>query len=314
MSVMLDKIAGLKKAVSSVFVGKEETAHKLLLGFFSGLHVLIEDIPGVGKTTLAKALAAALGCDFGRVQFTPDLLPGDILGMTVFNTEKREFVFKPGAIMHQFLLADEINRASPRTQSSLLQAMQEGAITVDDRTLTLPEPFFVVATQNPSDFTGTFPLPEAQLDRFGLSFSIGYPQKEEEALILSRFLGKNPLDDVKPVLTAEEAMEIRKMTRTVHYNARMNDYLLEIVQHTRNNPKIKLGASPRASQHLLFASQSQAFLCGRDYLVPDDVIFAAELVLPHRILLSSEAKIENLGPRKVISQILLSLPRPAGIE
>ncbi|MBN1411038.1 MAG: MoxR family ATPase [Spirochaetales bacterium] len=314
MNETITKINELKKNVAGVFVGRDETIQKLALGFFSGLHVLIEDIPGVGKTTLAKALAVSAGCDFGRIQFTPDLLPGDILGMTVFSVEKREFIFKPGAVMHQFVLADEINRASPRTQSSLLQAMQEGSITIDDRTFELPTPFFVIGTQNPSDFTGTFPLPEAQLDRFGISFSIGYPLKKEESLILSRFKESNPLEHIDPVITPGDVNEIRKQIRTVHYNEAMDNYMLEIIQQTRANPKIKLGASPRASQHLLLTSQTQAFFSGRDYIIPDDVILAAELVLPHRILLSSEAKIGGLSARKIISEILHQVPRPSGIE
>ncbi len=303
----------LKSRIHTVFVGKERAVHNLLIGFLSGLHVLIEDIPGLGKTTLAMTLARASGLDFGRIQFTPDILPGDILGMTVWSAEKREFVFKEGAIMHQFVLADEINRASARTQSSLLEAMQERTVTVDGRTVSLPEPFFVVATQNPSSFTGTFLLPESQTDRFGVSLSIGYPASGEEVTILKRFKTDNPIDDVVPVVSGEEVMRMRVAARLVRTDSRIDQLLVAIAENTRKSPKIRLGMSPRATQHLMLASQTQALFEGRDYVIPEDVLAVVHGVLAHRLVLSAEAKVGNQNVHNVIDEVVRKTPLPTGI-
>ena len=310
---LIVKINKLKEQINTVFVGKPNVVHNLIIGFFSGLHVLIEDIPGVGKTTLAKVLSRSTGLDFGRIQFTPDLLPGDILGMTVWSVEKKEFIFKKGAIMHQFILADEINRASARTQSSMLEAMQEGSATIDDKTYYLPQPFFVIATQNPSDFAGTFKLPEAQVDRFGVSFSIGYPFEDEELIILERFKEKDPLDSIKPVISPEEIILIRDNIRLVHSNDIVNKYLVNLANLTRKNSKIRMGISPRATQHLLRASQCEAFMSGRDFIIPEDVIKSAVIVLAHRIILSGEAKMENQTPEDIISYLISQLSIPTGM-
>ena len=314
-SLDVDKIVDdIKKQIQTVFVGKEQAIHHLLLGFLSGMHVLIEDIPGLGKTTLAMTLARASGLDFGRIQFTPDILPGDILGMTVWSMEKREFVFKEGAIMHQFILADEINRASARTQSSLLEAMQEHTVTVDGRTITLPEPFFVVATQNPSSFAGTFLLPESQTDRFGISLTIGYPAAGEEVAILKRFKVDNPIAEVRAVTTGETIEQIRNSVRLIRTDKKIDEYLVAIADNTRKSTKIRLGMSPRATQHLLLASQTQALISGREFVVPEDVIGCVHAVLAHRIVLAAEARVGNQNVYNVIDEIIKKTPVPTGIS
>ena len=300
--------------IHTVFVGKTKSVHNLLIGFLSGMHVLIEDIPGLGKTTLAMTLARASGLDFGRIQFTPDILPGDILGMTVWSIDKHDFVFKEGAIMHQFVLADEINRASARTQSSLLEAMQERTITVDGRSIALPEPFFVVATQNPSSFAGTFLLPESQTDRFGVSLSIGYPAAGEEVTILERFKIDNPFDLVETVTSGEEILSIRRRVREVRTNRKINDFLVAIAEESRKSPKIRLGMSPRATQHLLLASQTNALIEGRDFVIPEDVLTTVDAVLAHRLVLSAEAKVGNHSVHTVIDEVVRKVPVPTGVS
>ena len=302
------------KNITSVFVGKEYQIQTLLIGFISGLHVLIEDIPGVGKTTLARCLAQSVGLDFGRIQFTPDLLPGDIVGMTVWSSEKHEFIFKEGAIMHQFILADELNRASPRTLSSLLVAMQEECVTVVGVTYKLKDPFFVVATQNPVTFVGSFLLPEAQVDRFGISFNIGYLDEDHEVLMLSRFQEKNPLVDLKPVATPQEIIQIRNMVRRIRVKDEIKHFIVKISADSRKHKNIKLGLSPRASQHLLLAAQAQAFLKKRNYVIPEDVLKMAQPVLAHRLVLSAEAKIENKTPDMIIARIKQNVEIPSGIS
>ncbi len=302
----------LIKEISKVFVGTENSIKKLLLGYLSGLHVLIEDIPGVGKTTLARTLAKVVNLDFGRIQFTPDLLPGDVLGMTIWSIEKKDFIFKKGAIMHQFVLADEINRASAQTQSALLEAMQEGSVTVDGTTYYLPEPFFVIATQNPISFVGTFQLPEAQIDRFGISFSLGYPGADDEFKILERFQESNPLEELKPVASPEDIIGLRQLVRKVQANANIKEYLVKIADSTRKSTKIKLGMSPRATQHILLVSQANALIAGRDFIIPEDITANALDVLAHRIILSAEARMENLSSRNVVNEIIKNLNMPSG--
>ncbi|MBN1411426.1 MAG: AAA family ATPase [Spirochaetales bacterium] len=299
--------------ISKVFVGKEFQVRTLLIGFISGLHVLIEDIPGVGKTTLARCLSRSVNLDFGRIQFTPDLLPGDIVGMTVWSNDKREFIFKEGAIMHQFILADELNRASPRTQSSLLEAMQEGNVTVDGKTYALLDPFFVIATQNPVSFVGSFLLPEAQVDRFGVSFSIGYLDEEHEVLMLDRFAAKNPLFELEPVAQPKDIIEIRQIVRQIHVEDSIKHYIVQLASASRQDRSIKLGLSPRSCQHLLLAAQAEALLKKRNYVIPEDVMKVAQPVLAHRLVLSAEAKIENKTPDQIITKIKQSVPIPSGV-
>lgn len=312
-SLDAQKILQIKEEIKKVFIGKETTINTLLIGFFGGLSVLIEDIPGVGKTTLAKSLAAATGMDFGRIQFTPDLLPGDIIGMTVWSQEKRDFIFKPGAVMHQFILADEINRAAARTQSALLETMQESAVTVDGNTYPLPQPFFVVATQNPTHFMGTFQLPEAQLDRFGISFTIGYPNSSQEILILDSFSQYDTFAAIEAVITPQDIMRLRGNVEKVYVDNKIKVYLTEIAAKTRESGHIKIGMSPRATLHLMIASKSMAFLSGREYVLPEDVVSVASSVLMHRLLLSPEARMENMSTKEVVAGILQSIPLPTGL-
>lgn len=301
----------LEKVVGSVYVGKSESVRAILLGLFAGLHVLIEDIPGVGKTTLAQTFARSSGLDFGRIQFTPDLLPGDIIGMTIWSPEKREFIFKPGAIMHQFILADEINRASARTQSSLLEAMQEGSVTVDGASYRLERPFFVMATQNPASFAGTFVLPESQLDRFGICLSLGYPTQDDEGVILERFRTENPVFDVTPVTSPEEIEETRAAVMQTHVDDKIRGFVTAIAHATRSHPQIRLGMSPRASLHLMRAGQALAQMKGRDYVVPEDIMDTADYVLSHRLMPTAEAAMEETSTREVLEEILQSVRKPA---
>ena len=305
-------ITRLRASIDSVFIGRRAISDDVLLSLVSGLHLILEDVPGVGKTTLAKALARATGLDFGRIQFTPDLLPGDILGMSVWSAEAREFVFKPGAIMHQIVIADEINRASPRTQSALLESMQERTLTVDGVTHLLPDPFFVIATQNPESFSGTFPLPEAQIDRFGVSVSLGFPSPDDEAKILERFR-HSPHIENEPVTTAEGIREIQRAVKEIHLSEAVQRFIVDIIQRSRLQRELRMGLSPRASLHLLYASQGRAYLCGRDYVTPEDVISCASIVLPHRMVLTPEAKFGGKTAALVVAELLSSLKVPAGI-
>ncbi len=310
----LSKIDLLKGEIKKNFSGKEKIIENFLLAFFSGLHVLIEDIPGVGKTTLAKTLAGCTGMDFSRIQFTPDLLPGDITGMTVWSVEKKDFVFKSGPIMHQFILADEINRASARTQSSLLEAMQEDTVTVDGKTYKLPQPFFVAATQNPLNFAGTFQLPEAQLDRFGISFSIGYPDIDDELDIIEKHKKENPLEYIKAVMKTDEILKIRKTVKDIYIDEKVKRYIVQIVNSTRNNENIKLGLSPRAALHITNAAQCFAFLSDRDFVIPEDIMEISHIVISHKLILSPKAKLDNLNANQIVNSIISAVPKPAGIK
>ncbi len=309
-----ERIEKIEAAIRKVFVGDSSTVELMLTGFVSGLHVLIEDVPGVGKTTLARTLSATLGLDFSRIQFTPDLLPGDIIGMNVWNQAKNEFVFKHGAIMHQFVLADEINRASPRTQSSLLEAMQEESVSVDGITYPLPKPFFIIATQNPSSFTGSFILPEGEIDRFGISFSIGYPEESDEMMILSRFQEENPIEEIEPVVTVDEVIEIRKTVPKIKVSDAVRRFIIDITKRTRSNRLVELGASPRASRHLQCASQGRALMLGRSFVIPEDVMELAAPVLAHRIIQAAESKMANTTAEQIIANIIEECEIPVGIN
>jgi MoxR-like ATPase len=303
----------LTTSIEKAFVGNRNAVRLLIMGLVSGLNVLIEDIPGVGKTTLARSLARATGLDFARIQFSPDLLPGDVTGTSIWSQERREFVFKPGAIMHQFVLADELNRASARTQSALLEAMQERSVTVDGVTYALPEPFFLVATQNPVHFSGTFALPEAQLDRFGISFRIGYPTSDDALGVLDR------MDQLTGTLLAEAVtgtdavLELRTATRAVHANADIKGYIVRIAEATRTSKATRLGMSPRSTQHLLATARARALLEGRAFVVPEDVAESAPAVLRHRLLLSPEERMAGHGSEEIVEQILADIPMPTGV-
>lgn len=296
--------SALEQSIMKVFVGTGDGIRPVLLGFLSGMHVLLEDIPGVGKTTLALALARSSGLDFGRIQFTPDLLPGDIIGMTVWDPDSREFRFKAGAIHHQFILADEINRASERTQSALLEAMAEGQLSVEGEKHSLPRPFFVIATQNPITFAGTFMLPESQTDRFGVSTALGYPGVDHEKTILRRFRSANPLDSLSPVCTPRDLLQAREEIAGVEIGENVEEYLIGICARTRKDTRYRLGVSPRGSIHLMRASQAEAATQGRDFVIPEDVSRAAAYVLPHRVRLSSDPRNTQVDEHHMITQTL----------
>jgi len=310
MSNNYESIRKIEESVSKAIVGKGDTVEKLLVALLAGGHVLIEDVPGVGKTTLVHAAARSIGCSFKRIQFTPDLLPSDITGVTVYNMKQGEFEFKEGPITSNIILADEINRSSPKTQSSLLEAMQERQITVDGNTYKLPTPFMVLATQNPIEYEGTFPLPEAQVDRFTIRISMGYPSFTEEKSILTKYRSDSPLDSIEPVISAEDIIRIRKEVQQVHVDDSVQDYIVHIVQATRSHKDIYLGCSPRGTLALFNNSRSLAFIRGRKYVLPDDVKELALCTLSHRIILKSEAKIQGKNQDSVLLEILKSIRVP----
>lgn len=303
-------------SVGQVIKGKDDVIRKTAVCLFCGGHILLEDVPGTGKTTLAKALSRSIdGMAFTRVQFTPDLLPGDLTGGNIYNQKTQEFTFRPGPVFTNILLADEINRATPRTQSSLLECMEEGQVTVDGETRRLEQPFFVVATQNPVEIQGTFPLPEAQLDRFFMRLAMGYPQKESERQMLNAFVRENPLDSLEPVMSREELLEGRRQVREIRAGEAVQDYILAIVEATRSHEKIRLGVSPRGSLALLRASQAWAGISGRDYVIPDDVKAVCCDVLSHRLLCRGSHL--SQGPQfaqEVLTELLHQVPVPTEAE
>ena len=296
--------------VANVFVGKRLIIERIVLALISGGHVLIEDVPGVGKTTLVHAVAKSLGCSFKRIQFTPDLLPSDITGITVYNVKTAEFEFKEGPIMANIILADEINRSSPKSQSSLLEAMQEGQITIDGITHKLPNPFIVLATQNPIEYEGTFPLPEAQLDRFSMRISIGYPDCEEEKKILKLFGYENPLNNLKSIITSVQIEMLREEINKIYVDDKVEEYIISIIHATRAHSDIYLGCSPRGTLTLYNTSRALAFIRGRDYVIPDDVKELVYPVLNHRLILKPDAKISGKTTELILKDILNSTRVP----
>ncbi len=296
--------------VNRSFIGKEDVVEHLVICLLTGGHVLLEDVPGVGKTTLAKVLAQSIDLSFGRIQFTPDTLPSDVSGVSIYNMKTGEFEYKAGAVMHQILLADEINRTSPKTQASLLEVMSEEQVTVDGNIHRLPQPFMVIATQNPIEFLGTYPLPEAQMDRFMMRLTLGYPNREEEIRLASMFLRGETPDRTERVCTAEEILALRGEVSKVTIKDAVLGYIEDIVRNTRNENRFVLGASPRAMLTLMRASQGKAFLEGRDYVKPDDVKAMAIPVLLHRLVLTSEAKIRQENPEAILKSRVLEARVP----
>ncbi|HEU0022182.1 MAG TPA: MoxR family ATPase [Dehalococcoidia bacterium] len=302
--------AAIKANIGRVLVGKGNLIELVLAAVFSGGHVLIEDVPGIGKTTLARSLASSLGCIFKRIQCTPDLMPSDITGVHYFNQKSSEFEFRPGPIMAQVVLADEINRATPRTQSALLEAMAEHQVTIDETTFLLPAPFMVIATQNPIELEGTFPLPEAQLDRFLIRLRMGYPDEAEEEEMLVRFEGVDPLSDLKAVSGAQEVVEFQNTVQRVYVDPVLRTYLIRIVQATRKHPEVELGASPRASMGLYRCAQALSAIRGREYVTPDEIKTLAPFTLAHRVILQSQARLRERSPDSIIGEILNQIEVP----
>jgi MoxR-like ATPase len=299
-----DMLRNLRNRINRYFVGKEEVVDLVLCCFLGGGHVLLEDVPGVGKTTLARTLADSVQCSFGRIQFTPDTLPSDVTGATVYNMKTSEFDYREGAVMRQILLADEINRTSPKTQASLLEAMAEGQVTVDGTRYTLPDPFLVIATQNPIEFIGTYPLPEAQLDRFMMRLAVGYPAKEQEFVMARNFLSGAAAEAEPAVCTADDILRMKKDVAAVHVSDGVLNYIQEIIDLTRTEPKLTLGASPRALLSLVRASQAYAYLDGRDFVKPDDVKAVAVYVLHHRVVLTPEARLTKEDADSILTALI----------
>jgi MoxR-like ATPase len=307
---MREKIDKLEENLKSVIKGKDEIIHLVLNALCSGGNILMDDVPGVGKTTMAKALALSIDGDFTRVQFTPDLLPSDITGSSIYNPHEAEFRFRRGPIFTNIFLADEINRASPRTQSALLEAMNEAQITVEGVTYKLEQPFLVIATENPVEYQGTYPLPEAQLDRFALEIKIGYPSEKDEVEILFSRHGHDPLDEIKPVINCKEICAVQKFAKSLNVEKTVAHYIVKVIRATREDDRVKLGASPRALIVLYNSAQAEAFLNGRDFVIPEDVKKLAPIVLSHRIILENKAKYAGVSKKTVIDEILDSVSIP----
>lgn len=296
--------------IARAVVGKQQVVELLLVGLLADGHVLLEDVPGIGKTTLAKALARSVDCSFARIQFTPDLLPSDVTGLNYFNQKSQEFQFRSGPIFSQVLLADEINRATPRTQAALLEAMQERQATIDGQTYPLPRPFLVLATQNPVELEGTFPLPEAQLDRFMLQLRLGYPTLEEEDAILIQHEREDPLAALQPVVHVDELLALRERVKEVHVSPAVRGYLLQVVRATRTHEHVQLGVSPRGSLALFRAAQALAALRGRDFVIPSDIQHLGPTLLTHRIHISPQTRLRGRTPEQIIAEIAEQVPVP----
>ena len=296
--------------VERVILGKPREIELVLIALLCQGHVLIEDVPGVGKTMLARAIAKSFGCSFKRLQFTPDMLPSDVTGVSMFNQKTREFEFRPGPILAQIVLTDEINRATPKTQSALLEAMEEHQVTVDGVTYPMPKPFLVMATQNPIEYEGTFPLPEAQLDRFMLRLHLGYPSNKDEMGMLDAQQYAHPIDSIEQVVSADELIAAQRFVKEVYVDALVKEYIMALVDATRKHPDVYLGASPRGSLALYKTAQARAAISGRDYVIPDDIKALAESALPHRLIISPAARLKNVDPRLVVDELTHSVAVP----
>ena len=302
--------ARVRENVEQVIVGKSAIVELVLVAVFCEGHVLIEDVPGIGKTMLARTVARSLGCSFHRIQCTPDLLPSDITGTYIYNQKNSDFEFRPGPVFAQVVLADEINRATPRTQSALLEAMEERQVTAEGETKLLPRPFIVLATQNPIELEGTFPLPEAQIDRFLLKVKIGYPSQDDDHIILQRFRKANPIEELSPVIAGPELMELQRVRQEVLVDADVEKYIVELVRATRQHPKVELGGSPRAMLGLYRTSQALAGIRGRSYVLPDDVKYLAPFVLEHRIIPKAQSRLRGQKTDDIIREVLESVKVP----
>ncbi|WP_408009121.1 AAA family ATPase [Pseudalkalibacillus sp. A8] len=296
--------------VEKVMVGKRKATELSIISLLTGGHILLEDVPGVGKTMMVRSIAQSVGAKFNRIQFTPDLLPSDLTGVSVYNQKNMDFEFRPGPLMGNIVLADEINRTSPKTQSALLEAMEEQSITVDGFTHHLPKPFFVMATQNPIEYEGTYPLPEAQLDRFLLKINMGYPSASEELQVLTRNERQHPIEELTPVLQLDDLLELQNQVKSVYVEETVKQYIIDIVVRTRKHSGIHLGVSPRGSLALMKTAQAYGLLLNRDYIVPDDVKYLAPYVLCHRIILKPEARFDGYTPEKIVNEILERTPVP----
>ena len=310
----------LKKNISSlvdnlekVILGKRDTILLVIIGLLCKGHILIEDVPGVGKTVLARGVAKSLGVKFSRIQFTPDMLPSDVTGVSIYNQGSNNFEFRPGPILANIVLADEINRATPKTQSALLESMEEQQVTVDGKTYKIDKPFLVIATQNPIEYEGTFPLPEAQLDRFLLRLNLGYPKKEDEIRILESQRVAHPISRIEPVLSKDDIVKMQSLITSVYVSDQIKKYIIDIIDATRNNPDVYLGASPRGSLGLFKSSQALAAISNREYVIPDDVKKIFGFVLSHRIILNPSARIKDITPNYILNEIVSKIPVPGGI-
>ncbi len=290
--------------VERVIIGKRQSVQLTVLGLFCQGHILIEDVPGVGKTVLAKSLAKSVGCKFQRIQFTPDMLPSDVTGISVFNQKTREFEFRPGPIHAQIVLVDEINRATPKTQSALLEAMEERQVTVDGNTHEVDNPFMVLATQNPIEYEGTFPLPEAQLDRFMLRIQLGYPSKEDEIIVLDRQRQTHPINTLEQVVSVEELLTAQEAIKEIYIDEQIKQYIVEVVRQTREHPDVYLGSSSRGALAIYRLGQARAAMFGRDFVLPDDVKALAGVALSHRIIVGPAARIKDVAPDAIVQEIL----------
>lgn len=307
MNTTVEKIL---KNIEKVMIGKRNVVELSLVALLAEGHVLLEDVPGVGKTMMVRALAKSVNATFRRIQFTPDLLPSDVTGVSIYNPQELEFQFRPGPLMGNIILADEINRTSPKTQSALLEGMEEASVTIDGVTHLLQKPFFVMATQNPIEYEGTYPLPEAQLDRFLLKMKMGYPEIEEEMEVLKRAQKVPPIVDLAPVIELEELRHIQREVKEVFVDDTIQRYIVDLVQQTRVHGSVFLGASPRGSIALMKAAQAYAYMNGRNYVLPDDVQYLAPFVLSHRLLLKSEAKFEGISAEEIVNRIVARVPVP----
>lgn len=301
------------QSISQVIIGKRNEVRLAVLGLLCRGHILIEDIPGVGKTMLAKALARTIGCTFSRIQFTPDMLPSDVTGVSLFNQKTREFEFRAGPIMAQIVLADEINRATPKTQAALLEAMEERQVTVDGVTYPMEDPFIILATQNPIEYEGTFPLPEAQLDRFLIRIQLGYPSPAEELTVLSAQQYEHPIHNMRQVVSVQELLAAQQIIREIYVADEIKRYIVDLANATRQHPDVYLGSSPRGSLALFRASQARATMAGRDYVIPDDVKALAEATLAHRIIVGPTARIKEVSSRTIVHDILMTTPVPGAV-